>query len=205
VGDTFSIRDPWLGVEQIESVFGHCLVKGTQERHRSGEVARGHDPKVWAKGGENGGEGFKTDDARHATILPVQTALWHHTGGVIPTAFDIVLPGRIGRVVRLLAKPGMRPALLDAVHRYTDRLSVDEPRTEMFVVNVDPDEADLVWLFEWFADADAEVEHRSSPAFAHLMHEMPELLATSPAVVTLEPLRMHMAPDLLRTPEESDS
>jgi quinol monooxygenase YgiN len=124
---------------------------------------------------------------------------------VIPTAFDIVLPGRIGRVVRLLAKPGMRPALLDAVHRYTDRLSVDEPRTEMFVVNVDPDEADLVWLFEWFADADAEVEHRSSPAFAHLMHEMPELLATSPAVVTLEPLRMHMAPDLLRTPEESDS
>jgi quinol monooxygenase YgiN len=110
---------------------------------------------------------------------------------------DVVLPGRIGRVVRLLAKPGMRPALLDAVHRYTDRLAVDEPRTEMFVVNVDPDNGDLVWLFEWFADADAEIEHRSSPAFARLMHEMPELLATSPAVVALEPLRMHVAAEVL--------
>lgn len=106
--------------------------------------------------------------------------------------FDVVLPGRIGRMVRLIAKPGMRPALLDLVHRYTDRLDIDEPRTEMFVVNVDPDQADVVWLFEWFADEDAEVEHRSSEAFAAFTSEMPSVLASPPAVVSLEPLRMHL-------------
>lgn len=109
-----------------------------------------------------------------------------------PANFDVVLPGRIGRMVRLIAKPGMRPALLDLVHRYTDRLSNDEPRTEMFVVNVDPDQAEVVWLFEWFADADAEVEHRSSAAFAEFTSEMPSVLAAPPAVVSLEPLRMHL-------------
>lgn len=105
---------------------------------------------------------------------------------------DVVLPGRIGRMVRLIAKPGMRPALLDLVHRYTDRLDTDEPRTEMFVVNVDPDQAEVVWLFEWFADEDAEVEHRSSAAFAAFTSEMPSVLASAPAVVSLEPLRMHL-------------
>lgn len=105
---------------------------------------------------------------------------------------DVVLPGRLGRMVRLIAKPGMRPALLDLVHRYTDRLSSDEPRTEMFVVNIDPDQAEVVWLFEWFADEDAEVEHRSSAAFAAFTSEMPSVLASPPAVVSLEPLRMHL-------------
>lgn len=116
----------------------------------------------------------------------------HSTGNI-----DVVLPGRIGRMVRLVARPGMRPALLDLVHRYTDRLSTDEPRTEMFVVNIDPDQAEVVWLFEWFADESAEVEHRSSAAFAAFTSEMPQVLAAPPAVVALEPLRMHLTESVI--------
>lgn len=105
---------------------------------------------------------------------------------------DVVLPGRVGRMVRLIARPGMRPALLDLVHRYTDQLTTDEPGTEMFVVNVDPDQSEVVWLFEWFDGPEGEVAHRSSPAFAAFTSEMPSVLAGPPAVVALEPLRMHM-------------
>ena len=111
--------------------------------------------------------------------------------------FDVVLPGRIGRLVRLVARPGMRPALLDLVHRYTDRLDSDEPHTELFVVNIDPEQAEVVWLLEWFADEQAEVEHRSSAAFAAFTSEMPQVLAAPPAVVSMEPLRMHMTQSVI--------
>lgn len=110
---------------------------------------------------------------------------------------DSLIPGRIGRVVRLAAKPGMRPALLDLVHQYIDALPVQEPGTEMFLVSTDPGAADVVWLIEWFRDAEAEREHRSSEAFAELMELMPALLESPPGLVAFSPVRMHMTRNVL--------
>ena len=107
-----------------------------------------------------------------------------------------LLTGRIGLVVRLQAQPGGRAAVLDALHRYADDLD-EEPGTQMFTISVDPDNADLVWLGEWFADADAHRAHQSSGAFARLMGELPDLLAASPGVLRLDPLRASFAPQLL--------
>lgn len=39
-----------------------------------------------------------------------------------------LLPGRVGLFVRLSANPGGRTGLLDALHRYADRLA-SEPNT----------------------------------------------------------------------------
>ena len=107
-----------------------------------------------------------------------------------------LLTGRIGLVVRLQAQPGGRAAVLDALHRYADDLD-EEPGTQMFTISIDPDNADLVWLGEWFADADAHRAHQSSGAFARLMGELPDLLAASPGVLRLDPLRASFAPQLL--------
>ena len=107
-----------------------------------------------------------------------------------------LLTGRIGLVVRLQAQPGGRAAVLDALHRYADDLG-EEPGTQMFTISIDPDNADLVWLGEWFADADAHRAHQSSGAFARLMGELPDLLATSPGVLRLDPLRASFTPALL--------
>ena len=103
-----------------------------------------------------------------------------------------LLPDRHGMVVRLQASPGGRAALLDALHRYIDRLP-EEPATEFFCVSLDPDEEETVWLHEWFHGEDGINAHRAAPAFADLMGELEGLLSSPPGVMRFAPLRLHLA------------
>jgi quinol monooxygenase YgiN len=103
-----------------------------------------------------------------------------------------LLPGRTGLMVRLLAKPGQRPVLLDALHRYADELVEAEPLTEAFVMCLDPQEPNAVWLFEWFNGPTGQDEHRASAPFAVLISELQQVLKDEPQVLPLEPLRMHL-------------
>ena len=112
-----------------------------------------------------------------------------------------LLPDRLGLVVRMQARAGARPALLDALHRYADRLD-EEPRTELFVISLDPDESDVVWLHEWFAQGeDGMIAHRSSPGFAELMGELQDILAVDPQMMRFDPLRVHLASALVADDE----
>jgi quinol monooxygenase YgiN len=106
-------------------------------------------------------------------------------------SLDTLLSDRMGLVVRLVANPGGRPAVLDCLHRYADRLD-EEPGTEAFVINLDPDESDVVWLLEWFSGEQAMVDHRSSDAFADMSEELATLLAAPPGLVRMDPLRVHL-------------
>ena len=108
----------------------------------------------------------------------------------------VFLPGRVGLMVRLPARAGGRPALLDAVNRFADELR-SPPGAEAFVVSLDPTDADVVWLYEWFTDEAALEAHRTTDAFAAFMTEMPELLAGSPALMRIDPLRMDLSTELL--------
>ena len=107
-----------------------------------------------------------------------------------------LLPGRRSLMVRLTAVDGMRPALLDLLNTYADGLA-EEPGTELFIVSMDPDDANIVWLYEIFADEDAENAHRGSAGFASLMNAMPPLLNGPPAVLRTVPLRMSLQEQVL--------
>lgn len=107
-----------------------------------------------------------------------------------------LLPGRKGLVVRLTAKAGMRAALLDALNTYADGLA-EEPGTEVYLLSTDPDDENLVWLFEVFKDEDAENEHRASDGFATLITALNDLLESAPAILRMEPLRLVMQESLL--------
>ncbi|MBI1351838.1 MAG: hypothetical protein GC156_12050 [Actinomycetales bacterium] len=102
---------------------------------------------------------------------------------------QVLLPGRHSMLVRLTCKEGMRPSMLEILNTYADGLE-EEPGTEMFVVSLDPDDVNLVWLFEVFKDDEAEEAHRASQGFAQMMGTMPEFLEGPPAVLRMEPLRM---------------
>ena len=107
-----------------------------------------------------------------------------------------LLPGRVGMLVRLTAAPGRRAALLDAMNRYTDGLGA-EPGTEMFILHVDPDDENVVWLYEVFRDANAQEEHRAAAGFAQMMTEIPDLLGAPPGILRLDPLRMSLQEGVL--------
>lgn len=107
-----------------------------------------------------------------------------------------LLPGRKGMVVRLTAKAGMRPALLDTLNTYADGLA-EEPGTEVYLLSTDPDDVNLVWLFEIFKDDDAETEHRSSAGFATMLGALSDLLEAPPAILRMDPLRLVMQETLL--------
>lgn len=102
-----------------------------------------------------------------------------------------LLPGRTGLLVRLSSAPGRRAALLDVLNRYTDGLS-EEPGTEVFIVHLDPEDADIVWLYEVFRDEEAQTAHRSAEGFAQLMTDLPDLLSGPPGILRLDPLRMSL-------------
>jgi len=113
-----------------------------------------------------------------------------------PLVQSRLLPDRHGMVVRLEARPGGRATVLDALHRYADQLA-DEPATELFVISLDPDDAEVVWLHEWFhAEAGLDA-HRAAPAFGQLMSELSTALAHPPGVMRFQPLRLHLADQLL--------
>jgi quinol monooxygenase YgiN len=99
-------------------------------------------------------------------------------------------------LVRLTAKEGLRLALLDVLNSYTDSLAA-EPGTELFIVSVDPDTPNNVWLFEIFKDEAAQEAHRASAPFGVLMGVMPPLLDGPPAVLRMDPLRMSMQQGVL--------
>ena len=107
-----------------------------------------------------------------------------------------LLPGRRSLMVRLTAVDGMRPALLDLLNTYADGLA-EEPGTELFIVSMDPDDANIVWLYEIFADEAAENAHRSSSGFGLLMNAMPPMLDGPPAVLRTVPLRMSLQEQVL--------
>ena len=107
-------------------------------------------------------------------------------------AVDAVLPGRVGMLVRIPVRPGLRAAALDVLNRYVDDLD-QEPGTEAFLVCVDPDDSDVVWLYEWFRDDTALQEHRSAPLFGRLMAELPDLVGENPGIMRLDPLRLRMS------------
>lgn len=104
---------------------------------------------------------------------------------------QVFLPGRQALLVRLTAQNGQRAALLDLLNTYADGIS-EEPGTEMYMVSVDPDDENLVWLYEIFFDEDAEIAHRQSQGFAELMLKLPQFLDGSPGILRMQPLRMSL-------------
>lgn len=104
----------------------------------------------------------------------------------------VLVTGRVGLFIRLPGLPGARPAVLDALHTYADRLA-EEPGTELFTVSIDPSDDDVVWLTEWFRDEDALEAHRAAPAFADLLTAMGELLNGPAGILRLDPLRLDLA------------
>lgn len=109
---------------------------------------------------------------------------------------QVLLAGRTAALVRLTCKQGMRPALLEVLNKYVDRLD-EEPGTEFYTLSIDPDSDNLVWLYQVYAHEEARLEHQQAPALAELIPAMQDLLGEAPAILRMSPLRMSLQETIL--------
>ena len=95
--------------------------------------------------------------------------------------------GRVGRYVRMVARPGQGAALADTLLRVADGLR-GTPGCELYVVNLSADEDDTVWVTEVWADEAASDRALSGELGEVGIGDVLELLAGPPELVDLTPL-----------------
>ena len=94
---------------------------------------------------------------------------------------------RVGALAKLTARAGAGAELL-ALLEGRVAAAQEEPGTELFVVHVDPQLADAVWVYEVYADAEAERAHMATPGYAEASAMLERLLGAEPEVYPLVPV-----------------
>ena len=98
-----------------------------------------------------------------------------------------------GALVQLTAKPGGRDELVRVLGNYARTLDSGEPGTTLFTVAADPNDENLVWMWEEFADGEAVQAHFRHDFFRALQLELEDLLAQPPAIRPLAPAVRHVS------------
>jgi quinol monooxygenase YgiN len=95
-----------------------------------------------------------------------------------------------GALLQLTVRDGRRDELLHVLRNYLNTLD-GEPGTTLFAVAADPNDAELVWVWEEFADAAAVQGHFQHDFFRALQLELADLLEQPVAVRPLAPSARH--------------
>jgi quinol monooxygenase YgiN len=100
-----------------------------------------------------------------------------------------------GALLQLTAQVGRREELLRVLGNYANTLD-GEPGTTLFAVAADPNDEQLVWAWEEFADGAAVEGHFRHDFFRALQLELAELLAEPVAVRPLAPFARRVQPNV---------
>ena len=95
--------------------------------------------------------------------------------------------GRIGRYVRMVARPGQGSVLAGTLLRVAEGLRA-APGCELYVINLSADEPDTVWVTEVWVDEAASDRALSADLGEVGIGQVIELLAGPPELVDLTPL-----------------
>jgi quinol monooxygenase YgiN len=96
----------------------------------------------------------------------------------------------VGRYVKMKARPGQGAALAELMLRVADGLR-STPGCELYIVNRDQTDPDVVWVSELWASQealDSSVRELSSDAGQAQLAEVTALLESSPGRIDVEPL-----------------
>ncbi len=93
----------------------------------------------------------------------------------------------------MTAREGRRDELLRVLANYANTLD-GEPGTTLFAVAADPEDEQVVWAWEEFADGDAVQAHFRHDFFRALQLELADLLDEPVAVRPLAPFTRRVNP-----------
>lgn len=97
-----------------------------------------------------------------------------------------------GALLHLTAHDGQRDELIRVLGNYLRTLEAGEPGTTLISVAADPNDEDVVWMWEEFADAEAVQAHFAHDFFQALQLELADLLAEPVAVRPMAPVARHV-------------
>ncbi len=100
-----------------------------------------------------------------------------------------------GALLQLTAQDGKRDELMRVLTNYVNTLD-GEPGTTLFAAAADPNDDDLVWVWEEFADGSAVRDHFQHDFFRALQLELADLLASPVAVRPLAPFVRRVNPEV---------
>jgi quinol monooxygenase YgiN len=98
-----------------------------------------------------------------------------------------------GAVLQMTALPGKREELVRVLTNYAATLD-GEPGTTLFAAAADPNDEDVVWVWEEFANVAAVQQHFEHDFFRALQLELGDLLAEPAGVRPLIPFVRRINP-----------
>jgi quinol monooxygenase YgiN len=98
-----------------------------------------------------------------------------------------------GALLQMVAKPDRRDDVLRVLANYARTLD-GEPGTTLFTAAADPNDENVVWVWEEFASGEAVREHFEHDFFRALQMELADLLAEPAAVRPLAPFARRVNP-----------
>lgn len=95
---------------------------------------------------------------------------------------------KVALVAKMTAAPGKRDELVEAFTSFYDAVEAEEG-TEVYALHVDAGDEDVVWFYELYRDMDALTAHGTSEAMQAMGPRLGPLLAGSPELTFLTPVR----------------
>lgn len=95
---------------------------------------------------------------------------------------------KVALVAKMTAAPGKRDELVEAFGALQDAVA-DEAGTEIYALHLDAGDGDVVWFYELYSDMDALTAHGTSEAMQAVGPQLSSLLAGSPELTFLTPVR----------------
>jgi quinol monooxygenase YgiN len=106
---------------------------------------------------------------------------------------DVSAIAEFGALLQMTAQEGKRDDLLRTLENYIHTLD-GEPGTTLFAVAADPNDENMVWVWEEFEDGNAVASHFQHDFFRALQLELPDLLAEPVSVRPLSPAGRRVNP-----------
>lgn len=96
---------------------------------------------------------------------------------------------KVSLIAKIPLQPGKREAFVEAFTPMMEAVK-DEAGTELYVLNFQDNDENVVWIYELYTDADAMVAHSGSEAMANLTGALGDLVGGAPELIACTP---HMA------------
>lgn len=114
----------------------------------------------------------------------------HRSGTVTDVPSSTEPPGgttvsKVAIIAKITAKDGQRDALRDVFASTGMANAAAEPGTEIYALNEDQNDPDVLWFYEVYTDGDALAAHGSSDAMKALGGEIREYMAARPELTFL--------------------